>query len=190
MNLRRNAMKGFTLIEIAIVLGVFSVIMAGIWMVVSVVSENVRNYEANRQLQASVQGIRQIEQRITGYTSSAGTDITTRLDSQGAFPVEMRIAQATGNGNLNHPWAGTGNNVHVYVRATTTFGIAFTNVPKKACIQLVTKLSGGELSGLTELAVGGTNHTAANLPLNLVQAAAACTSASANTIEWRFGLRS
>jgi prepilin-type N-terminal cleavage/methylation domain-containing protein len=187
----RHSKKGFTLIEIAIVLGVFSIIMAGVWMVVTVVSENTRSYEASRQLQAAVQGIRQIEQRITGYTSSAGTEITTRLDTQNAFPPEMRMDQTNGNGNLNNPWTSAGNAVHVYVREATVFGVTFTNLPKKACMTLATKMSGSELSGLQAMVFnGGSAINASNLPRTLIDAAGDCSqSGNTNSIEWRFNLR-
>jgi prepilin-type N-terminal cleavage/methylation domain-containing protein len=186
----RDCRKGFTLVEIAIVLGIFALIMAGIWMVVAVVGENTRSYEASRQLQAMVQGIRQIEQRITGYTpTSIGNAITDRLDSQGAFPPEMRM-QASVTNNLNHPWAGDGNAVHVFARSPSEFGIQFTKLPKKACITLATKMSGSELSGLQSLNVNGNVTNITNLPLTLISATSRCTqNDSTNTIEWRFNLR-
>jgi prepilin-type N-terminal cleavage/methylation domain-containing protein len=185
----RPSNTGFTLIEIAIVLGVFAVIMAGIWLVVSVVYENVRGYETNRQLQTIVQNVRQLSQRISGFSSAAGTDVTANYDAQGAFPVEMRLNQQVTNGNLNHPWANTGDAVHMFVRGPTSFGIQITKLPKKACISLVTKLSTGELAGLTAISVNGAADIT-SFPIALVDAAVACTQAtSSNTVEWKFNLR-
>ncbi|MBI3419754.1 MAG: hypothetical protein HY053_06450 [Proteobacteria bacterium] len=160
-----------------------------LWLVVAVVYENVRQYQANRELQSIVQNVRQLEMRISSFSDSLGTDITATLDNQTAFPVEMRVSEATANGNLNHPWSSSGNTVHLLVEGATSFGIKFTSVPKKSCITLATKLSSGELQGLTSMEVGGTTVAIANLPINVVQAAGMCTSSNANTVKWVFNLR-
>ncbi len=186
-----RSQHGFTLIELAIVLGIFALILSAIWLVVAVVYENVRQYQANHLMQSMVQNIRQLEQRITRFDSSLGVsnrDITVNLDTQGAFPVEMRINEGTANGNLNNPWTTEGNSVHVFVRAATEFGIEFKNMQKKPCIQIATKLSSGELAGLTGISINGTLTSATSLPLNLIQASALCTQDKTNTVEWRFAL--
>ena len=181
--------QGFTLIELAIVLGVFAVIVAGIWMVVAVVYENVHQYQANREIQSMVQNIRQLEQRITHFDTSNLSDITATLDTQTAFPIEMRQSEGTANGNLNNPWTTSGNSVHVFSRAATEFGIEFANLPKKSCIQIATKMSGGEISGLTGIGFNGSSPILpTNLPLSVISAATQCTSPTANKIEWRFTL--
>jgi prepilin-type N-terminal cleavage/methylation domain-containing protein len=181
--------KGFTLIELAIVLGVFAVIVAGIWMVVAVVYENVHQYQANRQIQTMVQNIRQLQQRITHFDTSNLSELTASLDNQAAFPLEMRVSEGTANGNLNHPWSTSGNAVHVYSRAATEFGIEFTGLPRKVCIQIATKMSGGEITGMTGIGFnGGTPLTLTSLPLTVVGAAVQCTNALANSVEWRFTL--
>jgi prepilin-type N-terminal cleavage/methylation domain-containing protein len=186
--MNRRPQQGFTLIELTIVLGVFAVVVAGIWMVVSTTFENTRQYQANRMMQVMVQNIRQLEMRITRFVNLA--DITITLDSQQAFPLEMRRNPGTAEGRLNHPWSSDGDSVHVYARDASTFGIEFSHMPKKPCIQIATKLSGGELSGLTKVKINGSDVAAADLPLTVINAATKCTAAtSTNIIEWQFNLR-
>ena len=184
----RNA--GMTLVETTIVLAVVSVIIAAVWMVSSVVYENARQYQANRQMQTIVQNVRQLYARVNALTNIA--DVTSTLDAQQAFPTEMRVAQGTASDKLNHPWgqaaAGT---VRVYNRSATTFGIVFTGVPKKACIGLATKLTGGEISNLRTFIIASTSYTGTALPVTIVTAAGAsqCGAGDNNTLEWQFEIR-
>ncbi len=180
---------GFTLIEISIVLGVLAIVMAAIWLVVGTVFENVKHHKAGNEMQQIVQNVRQLTTRISAFSSTSG-DITAAYDNQGAFPVEMRINEANGNGNLNHPWSNAGNAVDLTIEGRTTFGIKFRKLPKKACISLATKLSSGELSGLEAVVINGTSNSGTALPLNVVTASTQCTQSTAtNTILWKFNLR-
>ena len=183
---RLDKRAGLTLIEATIVLAIVSVIIAAVWTVSSVVYENARQYQANRQMQTSVQNIRQLYARVNQLTSLS--DVTATLDAQAAFPVEMRLTQSTGSGVLNHPWASqTGGSVRVFNRTATTFGIVFSNLPKKACIGLATKLTGGEITNLTAVLING---AAATPPVTIVTGTARCNAAAdTNTIEWRFDIR-
>lgn len=183
--------SGMSLVETAIVLGIVSVIIAAVWMVSSVVYENARQYQANRQLQTTVQNIRQLYTRVNALTNLA--DVTATLDSQKAFPIEMRVDQSSGAGKLNHPWGSSSTGtVLTYNRTASTFGIVFSKLPQKACIGLATKLSGGEISNITGMKVGtGSSPSAvSSLPISVVTAASLCTSTSGdNTIEWDFDIR-
>ncbi len=186
LNKRLNGQAGLTLIEATIVLAIVSVIIAAVWTVSSVVYENARQYQANRQMQTIVQNIRQLYARVNTLTSLS--DVTATLDNQAAFPVEMRLTQSTASDKLNHPWASqSGGSVRVYNRTSRTFGIVFTNLPKKACIGLATKLTGGELTNLSSVIINGASVTP---PVTVVTAATRCTATGdTNTIEWDFDIR-
>lgn len=186
---RFSSNAGLTLVETTIVLAVVSVIVAAVWMVSSVVYENARQYTANRQLQTVVQNIRQVYLRINKF-SAAGTALTATLDGQSVFPVEMRYNQSATTGVINHPWStSSSGTVTVATVSTTTFGITFSNLPRKACVGLATKLSGGDLTGLQKVSVNSSSNSGSSLPLTVVTANTQCTSASSNTITWEFGLR-
>jgi type II secretory pathway pseudopilin PulG len=182
--------SGLTLVETTIVLAVVSVIIAAVWMVSSVVYENARQYQANRQMQTIVQNVRQLYARVNALSTFA--DVTATMDSQLAFPIEMRLAQGTASDKLNHPWgqASTGT-VRIYNRTSTTFGIVFTAVPKQACIGLATKLSGGEISNLSSFKINSSTYSGTGLPVTIVTAngGSQCGAGNSNTLEWIFEIR-
>jgi Tfp pilus assembly protein PilE len=194
-NTRLHNASGLTLVETTIVLAVVSVIVAAVWMVSSVVYENARQYQANRQVQTIVQNVRQLYTRVNAL---AVADVTVTLDRQFAFPVEMRVTQnttaATADGLLNHPWVslGTGS-VKVYNADSTSFVVVFQGVPKKACIGLATKMTGGEITGIKGFKVGtytgGAYTGSMSLPVTIVTAATACSGAT-NDVSWYFDFRS
>jgi prepilin-type N-terminal cleavage/methylation domain-containing protein len=197
-SLRHNR-SGMTLIETVIVLGVFAVIIAAVWLVVSVVYENVRQTTATRNLQTVVQNMRQLMVRSPSIDEDGTSTNTQLLDRQGAFPVDMRVNQGdcispsfNNCGRLNHPWAtNTTGTVTTNAIGTNsaTFYIRFASVPKKACIGLATKLSGGEISNLEGVVINGSSFTGTGLPLTVVSANLACNAGANNTIEWRFNIR-
>ncbi|MBY0428211.1 MAG: prepilin-type N-terminal cleavage/methylation domain-containing protein, partial [Alphaproteobacteria bacterium] len=82
---RLDKRAGLTLVEATIVLAIVSVIIAAVWTVSSVVYENARQYQANRQMQTTVQNIRQLYARVNLLTNIA--EVTCTLDAQAAFPV-------------------------------------------------------------------------------------------------------
>jgi Tfp pilus assembly protein PilE len=187
---------GLTLVETAIVLAVVSVIIAAVWSVSSVVYENARQYQANRQLQSTVQNARQLYTRINGFTAAAGSDLAVTLDKQDAFPKEMRVVQGTACTSapcaLNHPWSSVSTGtVTAFVGSTSnSFAIKFSALTKKACVGLATKLSGGDISNLLSIKINsGSYLSGTSLPVGAVGADVACTSATANSIEWVFDIR-
>src|SRR6266853_2928305 len=82
----RNA---FSLTEIAIVMGVMGVLLAGIWSYVSAANETVRIEKAKEEILTVVQKIRGYYAGQAGMLS-AGTDlITAQLAAAGIFPNDM-----------------------------------------------------------------------------------------------------
>jgi hypothetical protein len=103
----------------------------------------------------------------------------------------MRVTQntrcTTNPAKLNHPWASDGNgSVSVSNRTGSTFGIIFTKVPRKACIGLATKLTGGDITNLRGVLINSASQTP---PITVVTGAAACNAGDNNTIEWDFDIR-
>lgn len=189
-----KANEGLSLVEMAIVLGVFSVVIAAIWLVVSVVYENVRQYNATRNLQTIVQNARQLWTRVPRL-SGTPTNYTADFDFQTVFPKEMRTS--SGNctsasdatcGKIQHPWASSDNVTVTYFDADT-FNVTFANLSKKACIGLAVRISGGDITNLEAVVIGTTTYSGTNLPLTPVTADVACSSPTANTITWQFNIR-
>lgn len=192
---RLNMQAGLTLVEASIVLAIVSVIIAAVWTVSSVVYENARQYQANRQMQATVQNIRQLYARINAVTTA--TDVTCTLDAQAAFPIEMRVTQGTpcssGTAKLNHPWASRVDGSVAVVNKLPTastpsgFTVRFTNLPRKACIGLATKLTGGDITNLFAVRINGASVTP---PVTIVTSTSSCNApGDTNSIEWDFDIR-
>lgn len=177
--------RGITLVESAIVLAIVAFVVAAVWIVAAAVNENARQNKAAQQLQQIAQNVRQLYMRVN--TPNTG-DRTTVLDNQQAFPLEMRITRNTPGSGLHHPWAST-NTVQVIVQSATVFRVRFTNLARRACINLAVKLSGGDISGLTQMRIGTTDFIGGALPINTVNAAGSCTSANNNSLEWWLNIR-
>lgn len=97
---------------------------------------------------------------------------TTVAINAGVFPSDM-VSGTT----VRNRWKG---NVTVSSTATT-FTITYNNVPKDACIQLVSNFKD---SNLTQVVVNGT--ALATVPPSPAEASGACTSDRSNTIDWTF----
>lgn len=192
---RLSPSAGINLIELTIVLGVVSIIIGAVWLVASVVYENVRQYNATHNMQTLVQNIRQLYTRISVFpASSLGSNLTQTLDRQSAFPLDMRVTQGTNDttadGKINHPWvSNSSGSVTVLAVTGNSFSVRFISMPKKACISMATKLSGGEIANLSSLIINGNAFQPDQMPLTVVGASVSCSSPESNTMEWRFGLR-
>jgi prepilin-type N-terminal cleavage/methylation domain-containing protein len=102
--------RGFTLTELAIVLGIISVAIGGIWVAGAKVWEDYQVYRLNRQLLQTVQNIRNhygvLPKTAFPYLSAPGLGITPSLDAQNIFPIEMREDSSVANGRLRGALGG------------------------------------------------------------------------------------
>lgn len=131
--------RGFTLTEVAIVMGVVGLILGGIWIAAAAVYTNHRVNTAYTQVMRIVQGTRALYASQALFpVSQQGTNITNNLKQAGIIPKDM-INEEVGVG-VKNPWS-TGTRVY----ATTTrngFAIFLRRIPQSACIQLVSKVAG------------------------------------------------
>src|SRR5580698_8781109 len=82
----RQRRRGFTLTEIAIVLGIVGLILGAIWVAAAAVYNNLRISHANTQILQTAQAIRTLY--ATQNTVTAG-DITPSIITAGAVPKDM-----------------------------------------------------------------------------------------------------
>jgi prepilin-type N-terminal cleavage/methylation domain-containing protein len=198
MRMRLIEARGLTLIEMAIVLSVIGVIVAAIWVVAATTSENAKQHSFASQHQQIVQNMRQVCQRLNIFAAPYSTNITQEYDRQAVFPRELRLTQpatdAAADGNLNHQWTDFGvittGTIQLWKINSTLFEIRYLRMPRKACVNLAIKLTGGEL-GMDRLIVGGTTFRASNgnVPATTTDATTACASATNNTMRWFYSLR-
>lgn len=186
-----QARKGFTLTEVAIVLGIMGLILGAIWVAASSVYANQRVSKANTELMTIAQNIRSTFATQAQVDTAASTDITTSLIRAGVFPTD-----AINGGNPNtatsvlSPWnLGT---IVVYSMTVNTTGdafeIQFRNIPQAACISLLTAVGGtGRDQGMMmangrATAATAMPYAATTFPVTATNALAACPSAQDDAV--------
>jgi type II secretory pathway pseudopilin PulG len=127
---RSKKIRGFTLTEMAIVLGVASAVIGAIWGVAGSVKSQRNNVDAVNELQAIKQSI--FDMRAgQPFTVTPGTDITSTLITAGVIP-SLYTSSPTA---ATTPW---GTSLTVKATADRTFHISFLKVPSlSSCINLV-----------------------------------------------------
>jgi len=180
MQLRNQ--KGFTLIEIAIVLTIVGLVIGGIWLAAATVLNNNKTAELSRQVIQIVQNTKGLFTNQTGANPTGGFNQAAAI-SAGVFPGGMVI-----NGtNVRHPFATTlttssvtlerqGANAIDLTVGSTTAGLG---LPQSACIDLVSRIATAEnfsRYGLTK--VGNINANSAQT-MTMTKIQAVCPAATA-----------
>lgn len=183
--------RGFTLTEIAIVLGIIGLILGAIWVAAGAVYQNLRVSKAQTELLQITQAIRTLYATQTVVDSVAAQNLTTSLIAAKVFPSDSV------NGNtVNGPWGGSTINVISQTGSLVgdSFSVEFDNIPQSACIALLTSATGsGRDQGL--LGVAFTASAAAPtilnsaMPVSVATAATNCTPATVPALWFEFTLR-
>lgn len=87
--------RGFTLTEVAIVLGVIGLIISAIWASASNVYKNKKLTEAQREIMVISQNIRKLYTGRGSLNCTTTTDITGPMVTAGVFPADMIVAGKT-----------------------------------------------------------------------------------------------
>lgn len=173
---------GFTLVELAIVLAIVGIVIAGIWTAAAVIVKRNREEKTVQYLLQMVQGIRRL---YANQPDNAGIDRINMI-AAGVVPAEI-VASPTSIKNL---WGGAGD--ITVAGGTTQFTIGFNTIPRSSCIALImrTSVNPNEI-GLVSISVQGVTTPAANMPINNAAATTACsnTTSLGNTIRWTYQLR-
>ena len=200
----KSKKRGFTLTEIAIVLGIVGLILGAIWVAAAAVYTNIRISNSNRHLLVITQNVRSLFSTSTVTGSASGTDMTTSLIPAGVFPTDL-LPNGSSSTTVNSAWSG--GQIHVYSSTGTAAGDAFTvqfeGIPSQGCINLLTAATGsGRDPGM--IAAGGVanssggalvgSYTANNLSnaqatLSGVAAATACGNGATTVVAFQFRLR-
>lgn len=180
--------RGFSLIEMAIVLGVVGLVMGGVWVVVVHVQEAARLKQMAEQLIVINKNVRSYYQTQACIANGDQTGALLGL-GQTIFPREM-----VSGGAVNHAWNGA-----VQVSGTNggcdyLFTVTLTGVPPTTCVPLVPQLAAaGEASrGLVSVSINGAVPLTA-LPPNPTaingNAAGQCAENATATIALTYKLR-
>ena len=196
----RQKKRGFTLTEIAIVLGIIGLILGAIWVAADAVYNNLRVSHANTailQIAQAVRGAFATETNTTGLTPD-------RLIGAKLFPSDLLNSVGTG---LTDPWSGGVTTVAPSTDGApgpAGFTITMSLVPIAACINLVTAVGGPNhdtglyyVKGIRAAVagIGGTGTTAAGAaitaPVTPDLATTACAGGAATgTVEFGFNVKS
>jgi prepilin-type N-terminal cleavage/methylation domain-containing protein len=141
--LSEKSRKGFTLTELAVVLGVVGVIIGAIWAAGSHVQQSNNANQGIEELQTTAQNVLALMQ---GRTFAAAGDVTTNMITANVIP-SWALISAT---QVSTPWGFNvtgGNNIQLKVFAEIPGGgktashvrISFYGVPNDGCIALISQ---------------------------------------------------
>ncbi len=173
MNSFRKSQRGFTFVELAIVLGIVGLIIAGIWVAAASVSRKNKETKAAQQLSEIVQNVRSL------YSAQVDTTgITTEsMIFSGAIPAEMKKSDT----EAINPWGG---NVMVEVATAQRIYISYFGVPQASCINLLMTTT------VNPTEIGMVLSSAGAVPVDNARATTACPNATAlgNNVRWVFNV--
>jgi len=149
--------RGFTLTEIAIVLGIIGIVLGTIWSTATSVYATQRTNQTNMDILQIMQEVRSLYATAPSTGVTTATDLTSGLITDGAVPT--RLVSGTG---LKDEWP---NGVTAILTPATgdSFTIVMTALPQSACISALTS-------------VGGTSRDAGLFNATAVASAAVATS--------------
>lgn len=192
MNGASSERRGFTLTEIAIVLGIIGLILGAIWAAASAVYNNLRTSRAQQEILTVAQNIRAMYATQSTVDSAATTDTYI---SAGVFPSDATVETSSGK-SVKNPWGGNFDIIASSSDNYTSFIVTMEGVPVNACITLATSTTGtGRDSGLVDLSVDDSSIgslAGGTFPVGAKAAADSCTTqgSSGRKLAWEFRLRS
>lgn len=197
--------QGFTLTEIAIVLGIIGLILGAIWVAAGAVYNNLRVSKATTELLQIAQGVRSLYATQSTVDTGPGIDETSALIAARVFPSDT-ISTTTGANNAapsstaDGPWAGSTIKVYSATQPNgivgDSFEVQFVNIPPFACVSLATGNTGtgrdtalvgvGVSQSATSSALSGSITT---FPITASVAATSCGTGTGSSIGFIFALR-
>jgi len=197
--------KGFTLIELAIVLGALGFLLGGIWVIVGVVWDNYKFNRFKEDLFQTVQNVQTYYSQVGRIPGSDGVDITKDLDDDARrlIPVTMRLDPKTHRGDINHElFVAVGGSFHVLSESSgRRFRVELSNLDKPSCEKLLMQFPVllPELGVRRMAATSGSANvnpynpvnpgSGTTLPLTLIDAGNWCSSLTTNTVSYDFTIR-
>jgi prepilin-type N-terminal cleavage/methylation domain-containing protein len=184
--------RGFSLLEMAIVLGVVGVIIAGVWTLAATAREKSQLSQANQQINLLLRNTRDYyAARALPSAAVVAATFTGTLRSVSVFPETMcSPACVSGALTVRHAF---GAEATVAIPSLTApinqIGVVLSALTKAQCVGLGSSLTTqSQALGLTQFKVGATTHT--SFPVSPTTLNTTCASATSNSVELRFLIRS
>ena len=195
---KMRSQKGFTLTEIAIVLGIMGLILGAIWTAASAVYSNRRSEEAQTAVIQAVQSLRVLYSTQAQF--EAPGDMNEELSKAGAIPKNLVLYKNTGEfDGTSGPFPN--GKFNVTATDTTTFAITMSLVPRENCINIIPIIAGNSRDpGLLEVVATASNSPAISsvvcnephpmtAPVSVTQATNNHCTADMNQVTFCFSLK-
>ena len=168
---RDNKLRGVTLIEALLFLGIGAVVLIGAFSIFNNASNSAKMNEAQTQIQAYISGVKSLYGSRDTY-ASVNNQV---MIAAGKVPENA----VRGTGGLQNPWSGT----TTITGAANWFEIELAALPDEACIALLSAnmLDTGSIFRIEangSQPAGGANPTPA-------QAMSACDRGASNSVTFR-----
>ena len=161
--------RGFTLIEIAIVLTIVGLVIGGIWLAASTVYNNRKKTQLGQDAVQIVQNVRNL---YAGQSASTANSITTAAAiTAGAIPSNLILA---GNATATTAFGG-GSLTTVTSPNANQFVITMSGIPQDACIEMLSGRLAQTAQGARRIGLVTVNGVGqAAFPITPVVANGAC----------------
>jgi prepilin-type N-terminal cleavage/methylation domain-containing protein len=203
--------RGFSLTELAIVLGVMGLILGALWAAASSVYSNNRASKAESEVLTVAQAIRAMYATYSsvdvnadmpaGFGASTVGHANATYLAAGVFPSDMLNAAPAAATAAQDPWAGGVAVVSTEVAvANDSFAVEFDKVSQDSCIKILMSIAGAGYNssvygvstgaaGTLPIAGGGTNTAGTTaLPISIITAQGLCTNIP-SAIAFQFKLK-
>mgnify|MGYP001288823676 CR=1 FL=1 len=180
-SINKKVKKGFSLLELAMVLVVGAIMLAGVMMYYNNVTVNQKTQDAISELAVIQEAVRSLGAGHNGYDW-----VTSSLVAQsGEIPNKWITGSNVTGGNfsgasgISNPFSGT-----VDITSSNggqTFKVEYNNVPTQACSKMVVMDLG---SGVYDMSIGGDTVNGTALTPN--QASTACSKSQRVNLYWDF----
>jgi type II secretory pathway pseudopilin PulG len=163
-NRQRRRRAGFSLVEMAIVMGVIGAIIGAIWFPASMVREKARVSTAVDQLNLVAQNMTSVLQSGYGMSGSiaAGANLTAAMIANKAIPQWSVTSGSTTT--AGQPWSPTGFAIFWMGSNPRKYRMSFYGVSLQGCIGLLTQTTvcqpgqpGCPIGGVTNFGACGAN---------------------------------
>ncbi len=141
MNTRTNQKlrKGFTLTEIAIVLGVIGLIIGAIWGAAKMVFDANKANQAAQDITTIATNIRSTFVATNQFSAAGLTDATSSMVTAGVIPSNLLTSDPA---NPKNAWNGS---VKVYLNPQSNnnrvFRVSYYNTPADACVRIASQVA-------------------------------------------------
>ena len=186
-------LRGFTLTEAAIVLGIVGLILGAIWVAAASVYCNLHVSRANEQVLTIVQSVRSMHATQQSIGGADGDDLTLNMIKGGAFPKDMIVGTGAGR-TASNPWNGLvtmTQDTSLNGTLGDAFALTYAGLPEAACIDLAVRLTGpARDGGLIGAAVAADNSLSQPLTVSTAATNICTATGSTNVLTLTFKIKS